>query len=105
MPTALVHPACFEALTVLAQASNTPVPQSAQVRLLMAGLVVMILLLGALIILTTIRRSLRTRRETLEKQQRTAGRESPWQAAGKRAKPISDDDDPDKTRPMHEDDR
>jgi hypothetical protein len=105
VPTLLFHPSFFDAATLLAQASNAPVPQSAQVRLLMAGLVVLILLLGGLIVLTTVRRSLRMRREAMEKQQRTAGRESPWQAAGKRAKPFSDDDDPDKTRPMHEDDR
>jgi hypothetical protein len=95
----------FDFVPLMAQTSNTPVPQSAQVRLLMAGLVVLILLLGGLIVLTTFRRSLRMRREAMEKQQRTAGRESPWQAAGKRVRPISDEDDPDKTRPMHEDDR
>lgn len=80
-------------------------PQGAQVRLLIAGLAVLVILLGALIVITAIRRSLRIRREIEEKQRRIQQRESPWQAAGKRAKPISDDDDPDKTRPMHEDDR
>ncbi len=89
--------------SILSQTS--PMPQGAQVRLLIAGLAVLIVLLGTLIVITTIRRSLRIRRELADKQRRLESRESPWQAAGKRAKPISDDDDPDKTRPMHEDDR
>jgi len=87
----------------LAQAAEGPVPQSAKVKLLIAALAVLVLLLGALIVVTALRRSLRMRREALEKRRAVVERQSPWQAAGQRAKPVTDDDDPDKTRPLHGD--
>lgn len=102
------RPAVFQALPTrltlsLARAAEGPAPQSAQVKLLIAALAVLVLLLGALIVVTALRRSLRMRREALERGTTVAERQSPWQAAGQRARPVTDDDDPDKTRPLHGD--
>lgn len=91
--------------SLLAEAAEGLVPQTAQVKLLIAGLAVLVLLLGALIIATALRRSLRMRREAHERRRTVVERQSPWQAAGQRAKPFTDDDDPDKTRPMRGDGR
>ncbi len=64
---------------------------------MLAALAVAVVLLGALIVLTTIRRAGRQRRE-LETKRRLIPPLSPWHAAGQRAKPL--DDDPDRTRPL-----
>lgn len=87
--------------TPLQSGAPGTLPREHQARLLLDLLLISLLLVVMLIVLTTLRRLGMRRRALAEKQSAMNARGlSPWQAAGARATPM---DDPDKTRPMHED--
>ncbi|MFM9956922.1 MAG: hypothetical protein ACKVZJ_02510 [Phycisphaerales bacterium] len=87
----------FIILATQPRAPSGALPHGAQVKLMLAALGIAVVLLGALIVITTIRRAARARRD-IDSKRRVMPPISPWEAAGQRAKPL--DDDPDRTRPV-----